>query len=269
MARVAAASVVAAHMTFCMAVMTAHGIRIIGKCAFQEGFYLSVCVSHSSRIKLDAGLGKCISCAAADTAADQRVHVQRAQNTCQCAVAAAVGIYHLGRYDLPVFRVVDLELPRVAKVLKNFSVFVSDRNSHDVFSFWFCMLLIDFLFIAIGVSAGPIPPVAELVISTLNSKRQTVHQYIRQFLTGAGVDLLDRGAAHLHEIAALFLGESLFVDETDSLVLIHRQDNCPFSVFMVFRQKCQRLREITHAPVFLWPWHRVCLLSVRFSIKTV
>ena len=40
---------------------------------------------------------------------------------------------------------------------------------------------------------------------------------------------------HLHEIAALFLGESLFVDEADGLVLIHRQDNYLFSVFMVFR----------------------------------
>ena len=86
---------------------------------------------------------------------------------------------------------------------------------------------------------------------------------------GAGVDLLDRGAGHLHEIAALFLGESLFVDEADGLVLIHRQDNCLFSVFMVFRQKCQCLGVITHAPAFLWPWHRGRLLSAHGFIKAV
>ena len=74
MAGVTAASVVTAYMTFCVAVMAAHGIRIIRKCAFQEGLYLSICISHSSRIKLDAGLCQCISCSSADTAADQYIN---------------------------------------------------------------------------------------------------------------------------------------------------------------------------------------------------
>ena len=104
-----------------------------------------------------------------------------------------------------------------------------------MFSFWLCVLLIEFLFIAIGASAGPVTPVAELIVSAFHPQRKAVHQHIRQFLTGAGVDLLYGGAGYLHEIAALFLGESLFVDEADGPVLIHRQDNYLFSVFMVFR----------------------------------
>ncbi len=122
---------------------------------------------------------------------------------------------------------------------------------------------------AVAASAGPVAPVAELIVSAFDPQGQAVHQHIRQLFSGTGVDLLHGGAGHLHEIAALFLGESLFVDEADGLVLIYRQDNYLFSIFMVFRQKCQCLRKITHAPAFLWPWHRVCLLSARCSIKTV
>ena len=131
----AAAMITAVALVVVLSVVAAHHMGVIGQRSGSQRLCRLVRVAGYTAIQLDACCCQRRLGAAADTAADQRVHVQRAQNACQCAVAAAVGIYHLGRYDLPVFRVVDLELLRVAKVLKNFSVFVSDRNSHDVFSF--------------------------------------------------------------------------------------------------------------------------------------
>ena len=54
-----------------------------------------------------------------------------------------------------------------------------------------------------------------------------------------------------------------------TLYRLFDRDICLFSVFMVFRQKCQCLGVITHAPAFLWPWHRGRLLSAHGFIKAV
>ena len=72
---------------------------------------------------------------AANAAADQGVHPQRAQHTCQRAVAVAVAVHHLGGNDLALLHIIELELLCVAEVLEDLSVFIGYRDSHPVFSF--------------------------------------------------------------------------------------------------------------------------------------
>ena len=84
---------------------------------------------------------------------------------------------------------------------------------------------------------GSAASVAEPIVSALDPQGQPIHQRIRQLFPGIGIDLLHGGAPHLHPFAALLLGEPLLVDETDSLVLIHRQDDRRFSALPVLRGK--------------------------------
>lgn len=172
-----------------LTVVIAHHIGVIGQGSGGQCFRRRIRITVHAAIQLDTCRRQCRLGTAADTAADQRVHMQRAQNARQRAVAAAVGIHHFRGNDVAVFHIVDLELLRVAKVLKNFSVFVSDRNSHDGFSFWLCILLIEFLLIAIAPSALPVAPVAKLIVSALDPQRQAVHQHVRQFFSGVGIVL--------------------------------------------------------------------------------
>ena len=233
-----AAAVGTARVTFPMVVvMITPDIGVEVQLACCQCFYCCISVAGNTTIKPDTHIAQCHLGTAANTAADQGIHLQCTQDACQCTMSAAASIHNLRRNDFSIFHIVDFKLFGVTEVLKDFSVFVSNCNSHDVFSFWLCVLLIEFLFIAVGASAALAVSAAELIVSAFDPQRKAVHQHIRQLFSGAGVDLLDRGAGHLHEIAALFLGESLFVDEADGLVLIHRQDNCLFSVFTVFRQK--------------------------------
>ena len=68
-------------------------------------------------IDRDAGLGKRVDGAAADTAADERVNATVGKQTRQCTVTSAAGAHDLLVEDLVVLDVVDLELFAAAKVL--------------------------------------------------------------------------------------------------------------------------------------------------------
>ena len=129
--------ITAVALVVVLSVVAAHHIGVIGQRSGSQLLCRLVRVTGYTAIQLDACRCQRRLGAAADAAADQRVHMQRAQNTCKRAVAAAVGIHHLGGHDFAVFHIVDLELLRVAEVLKYLSVFLSNCNSHDVFSFWF------------------------------------------------------------------------------------------------------------------------------------
>ena len=125
-------------------------------------------------------------------------------------------------------------------------------------------MLAAFLLMAIAASAGPVFSAAELIVSALDPQGQSVHQHVRKLPSGAGIDLLDRGAGDLHEITALLLGKPLFVDEPDGLILVHRQYDCRFAVSPVFRRKSQRLRKIAHSPAFSRPWQGILPPSCFF-----
>jgi len=74
-------------------------------------------------------------CAAADAAADERVHAVLHQEARQRAVAAAIGVDHFGGDDPVTVDLIDLELLGVAKVLEDLAVFVGNCNFHVCFSF--------------------------------------------------------------------------------------------------------------------------------------
>ena len=77
-------------------------------------------------------------CAAANPAANKDINLQRLQHAGQSAVSAAVGIHHPAGDKLAVLHLVKLELLRMAKVLKDLSVFVSNRNFHHHFPPFLC-----------------------------------------------------------------------------------------------------------------------------------
>ena len=149
---------------------------------------------------------------------------------------------------MSVFHVVEPKLLRVAKVLKDLSIFVGDRNSHDGFSFRFCVLLRDFLLVA--ATAARISSAAQRHVAALDPQGQAVHQHIRQLFARAGVDMLYRGAGHLHLLAALLLRKPFFVDEADRLVFIHRQDDGRLTRAAFLRRKGQRPGIVAHPAAF-------------------
>ena len=96
----------------------------------QERFHSRVGIAGNTAIQLNVSRCQGHLSAAADAAADQHIRVQTVQNACQRAMATAVGIHHLGRNDLAVSHIIDLELLGMAKVLENFTVFISYCDSH-------------------------------------------------------------------------------------------------------------------------------------------
>ena len=109
------------------------GIEIQLSC--QESFHSRVSIAGNTAVQLDICRSQSHLSAAADTAADQNLCVQGIQHSGQSAVAAAVGVHDLGRNDLALCHIIDLKLLGVAKMLENFTVFISYRDSHIDSSF--------------------------------------------------------------------------------------------------------------------------------------
>ena len=64
---------------------------------------------------------------------------------CQCTMSAAASIHNLRRNDFSIFHIVDFKLFGVTEVMKDFSIFISDCNSHNIISFRFFVHRMDFL----------------------------------------------------------------------------------------------------------------------------
>ena len=140
------AAVVATGVT--LAVVVAADIGVIVQVACQECFHSVIGIAGNAAVELDACLSQSHLCAAANTAADQNVNAAAEQETCQSAMAGAVGIHDLGGDDGAVFNVVNLELLGVAEVLVNQFVCVSNYDFHGVKnSFFFVVksIIVSFL----------------------------------------------------------------------------------------------------------------------------
>lgn len=74
-------------------------------------------------------------CAASNAAADQNIHMAAAQKASQCPMSASMSIYNLRAFDFFLFNIIDLELCRMAKMLKHLSIFIGYCNSHCPASF--------------------------------------------------------------------------------------------------------------------------------------
>ena len=123
-------AVIAAGVAF--AVVVAADIGIIIQIAGQECFHSIVSVTGNAALELDASLSQSHLCAAADAATNQDINTAAEQETCQSAVAAAVGIHDLGGDDGAVFYVVDLKLLGVSDMLEDQFVCVSNCDFHGI-----------------------------------------------------------------------------------------------------------------------------------------
>lgn len=118
-----------------MTMMVAMNIRVVIETAGKQRLYRFVGAAGHTAIEFDPGLCQCLLCACTDTAADQRVHLQAGQKSCQSTVTAAVGVHNLLSGDLSIVHVIDFHLLCVSKMLEHKPTLVSNCNSHNGFSF--------------------------------------------------------------------------------------------------------------------------------------
>ena len=144
-AAVTSAAVIAAGMAFpmMMVVMIALYIRVELQIAGYKSFHSGICIAGYTAEQPDPGCGQRHLGTAANAAADQHICIQGGEHTGQSAVAAAVGVHHLRCNDLTVLDIINLKLLGVTEVLEDHTVFISDCDSHNIFSFRFFILTID------------------------------------------------------------------------------------------------------------------------------
>lgn len=113
-----------------MVMMVAVHVRIKGERSRQQSCYGFVCRTLYAAVQGDAGLSQSHLRAAADAAADQRMDTLSLQKSGQRTVAAAHRIDDFRADDCAVFYFVNLELFRMAEMLKNLALFISNCNFH-------------------------------------------------------------------------------------------------------------------------------------------
>ena len=100
------------------AVVAALDLRVVLQAAGQERLHRGIRVAADAAVEPDARRGQRSLRSAANAPADQRVDAALRQESRQRAVPTAVGVHDLGRHDLPVGDIVELELRRVTEMLK-------------------------------------------------------------------------------------------------------------------------------------------------------
>jgi len=129
-----------------MVMVVTFGIGIISKVPCNKALYRLVSISVDTAIELNACLGKCHLRTAADTAADQHIYIELGKKARKCAVSAAIGVDYLSGKNFIAINGINLELLRMAKVLKNFTITISYCDFHLMISFRFVFSLFkDFL----------------------------------------------------------------------------------------------------------------------------
>ena len=108
----------------------AGGLAVLCERAGNEGLDAGIAAALGARIDRDAGLGKRVDGAAADTAANERVNATVGKQARQGAVTGATGAYDLLVEHLAILDVVDLELLAAAKVHKDVAVVVRRCHPH-------------------------------------------------------------------------------------------------------------------------------------------
>ena len=124
------AALAAAGMAF--AVMVTADVGIVIQIACQECFHSVIGIAGNAAVELDASLSQRHLSTAADATADQHINAAAKEETCQGAVAAAIGVCDLGGDDVAIFYVVDLKLLGVAEMLEDQLVCVSDCDFHGI-----------------------------------------------------------------------------------------------------------------------------------------
>ena len=107
-----------------MPMMIALRLRIVLEFSLRQSPGRRIRAALDTAKELDARLGQRVLGAHADAAADQRIHPGSLQKAAQSAMAAFSGVHDLRMDNLPILHIVELELLRVAEMLKNFSIFI-------------------------------------------------------------------------------------------------------------------------------------------------
>ena len=205
----AAAAVLTAVVLFSMMVlpmMRTLYIGIISQVSFCQCLGSFISTAGHAAIELDSCRCQRHLCAAANSAADQCIHIQRSEHASQSTVTAAVGIYNFRRDNLSILNIIDLKLSSVAKMLENFSVFIGNCNSHNGFSFRFFKQMVVSVFVAVALTAVRYASITQAVLAAPNHQWSALHQGIRQLFPGIGINELHRGTGNSHPLGALFLG---------------------------------------------------------------
>ena len=129
----ATAAVRAAGVAFAvmmLTVMIAFDSRIISKLARKQSLDSFVARAGNTAAQRDACLCKCHLCAAANTAADQKLRTEILEKRGKRAVSAAVGVINLCGNNISVFHFIELEFRCVAEMLEDLAVFVCNCNFH-------------------------------------------------------------------------------------------------------------------------------------------
>ena len=123
-----AAAVVSITVSF--TVMIAADIGIVGKGSIDKGLCCCIGITCDAAVQLNAGLGECFLCTAADPAADQCIRADSGKEAGKCAVSLSEGRHDVGGDDDAVLDFVDLEGFGVAEMTENLTVFVCDCKFH-------------------------------------------------------------------------------------------------------------------------------------------
>ena len=132
---VAAMMVVITAVTLPMVV--AAGIGVKAEHTGSKGLHSLIGITADAAEDLDVRILQGKPGAAANAAADEYIHALRLQKACQGAVTAAVGIHHTGGRHLAVLHDIELELSRVAEMLKNITALIGHCDDHVIFLLFF------------------------------------------------------------------------------------------------------------------------------------
>ena len=138
MAAMIAAAVVTAGvpgLAVLMVMVVTVNIGIVAQTSVEQCAHRRVSVPADTAVELDARLGQCCLRTAADASADQSVYTVLHQESCQCAVAAAVGVNDFRMSDFTVRSFIQFELFGMAEMLKDLTVFIGNCNFYNGISF--------------------------------------------------------------------------------------------------------------------------------------
>ena len=129
---VRAAAVISAGMRTGMIVVRAAYIRIVVQAVVQERSDRIVRAARYAAKQLNAGLSKSVLSAAADSTADQHIHVVGSEPSAESAVSGAFSRQDFRIDDTATVYFIQLEFFRMTEVLKDLTVIVRYRYVHSI-----------------------------------------------------------------------------------------------------------------------------------------
>ena len=259
MAIMLTAAVITAGVTFLamlVVMVVAVNIGIVAQISAEQCVHCRISIPADTAIEFDARFGKCCLRATSDASADQSVYTVLHQETCQCAVTAAVGINHFRMKDFAVRNFIKLELLSVTEMLKNLTVFIGDCNFHDGISF--VIFIGSFCAGALHSTAAAtvdcLLPSADAVVSAGDVQRFPVNKARCDFAPCAFVNFLHGRAGNIHLRSTLLVGLLLQINQPNDLVFVQRQQN-RLGISVPVGAECIDLWYTTD-PAAPWrPWH--------------